>query len=1139
MNTVQKLFLRRSIGYLADNVQGVATAAIAGEFRALDALERMLAGTVLFASQDEATGALVVGRSRPDRSLAADPQHTSPVVPASAPPRRKSPGIIKRLAVWLAIVGGPVAEAQVAGGPAGEPAATIEGRVFDQARGNSLNKARLVIEGTGLETFTDELGFYRFTRVSPGSVRLKVFYSGLGGQTVTVNAVGGKTVEQDFSLTSESSDDRSVIKLNAFVVASTQETNQAQIAINEQRFAPNFTSVVSTDEFGITSEGNVGEFVKFLPGVQTGGGQDARDISLGGVGPAYTPISMGGINLASAASSNASRTIELEQVSMTNLSRIEINKSPTPDQRADAIGGSVNLIPKSAFERRTPQYSYRLFFTGNDSELQSPFSFEKVPGRARREPGRTTIFSFELGAIVPINKRLGLTLSAADSDRATALTQSTMSRAGSVAIPSGSAATTPDRPYAFTSQLIDGGAFVRQRTVAAGVDFKLGRYDTFKADLSYTDSTITFANNTLTYTTAGVASFTANSSVGRTNLGNVTQTGAGRSKDGTTYMPSLRWMHRGPVWTLDSALGFSKATNVFEDVKKGFLQAVSADIRNVTITMEGVGPVSAAKYKVSRTDTATGVVTDINQYDISNYTIRNTATAPINSSDLVSSANLNAKRAFNFKVPLSLKVGADYRRLQREIHYGRASIPGLTYVGADKVAGSVDDVATRYLDVPLAGKPFVLGQPSYPWVSRFLVSDLLQSNPDYFTRNLAAYHQNLVTTEKSLDEAVASGYARFDARFLSNRLNVTAGARWERTNVSGAGNLIDPTLRYEQDAKGKVILDAAGRGIVRPEFTTGSAAENALAIARATYIERGATSKKSYADYYPSVNLAYNITANLVARASYASTLGRPNLSSIIPGIVIPEPSVTGGQETITFTNADLKPWTADNYALGLEYYFDNPSSGTVSMRGFRRDITNFFITRTQDITPEFRATYGLDEENYGNALLRDMQNSDVENRLFGLELAYSQGLGFLPKAIGSVRLFGNATLQRTTPAANTFSNGLPKAIYNWGIRHQFRKLTYSFNWNYRSGIKQGLLGATAANLVGPESYNYEEPRLTLDATIEYALTRYVGLFIGAKNVTNEARTIGRYSDVTPAPSRTYLEEKFGASYFFGIKGTF
>ncbi len=53
--------------YMVENVRGERTRAVAGTFTAREALDRMLADTKLAASQDEATGALVVGRREPAR----------------------------------------------------------------------------------------------------------------------------------------------------------------------------------------------------------------------------------------------------------------------------------------------------------------------------------------------------------------------------------------------------------------------------------------------------------------------------------------------------------------------------------------------------------------------------------------------------------------------------------------------------------------------------------------------------------------------------------------------------------------------------------------------------------------------------------------------------------------------------------------------------------------------------------------------------------------------------------------------------------------------------------------------------------------------------------------------------------------
>ncbi|MEY4005365.1 MAG: hypothetical protein RLZZ221_1461, partial [Verrucomicrobiota bacterium] len=50
----------------------------------------------------------------------------------------------------------------------------IEGRVFDEGRGEYLERARLVVEGTRLEAFSETGGRYRLTDVPAGEARVRV-----------------------------------------------------------------------------------------------------------------------------------------------------------------------------------------------------------------------------------------------------------------------------------------------------------------------------------------------------------------------------------------------------------------------------------------------------------------------------------------------------------------------------------------------------------------------------------------------------------------------------------------------------------------------------------------------------------------------------------------------------------------------------------------------------------------------------------------------------------------------------------------------------------------------------------------------------------------------------------------------------
>src|SRR3954470_7219262 len=55
----------------------------------------------------------------------------------------------------------------------------IEGRIFNTESKEFLNKARVTVDGTALETFSDATGEYRLTGVPEGTARVKVFYTGI------------------------------------------------------------------------------------------------------------------------------------------------------------------------------------------------------------------------------------------------------------------------------------------------------------------------------------------------------------------------------------------------------------------------------------------------------------------------------------------------------------------------------------------------------------------------------------------------------------------------------------------------------------------------------------------------------------------------------------------------------------------------------------------------------------------------------------------------------------------------------------------------------------------------------------------------------------------------------------------------
>ena len=243
-------------------------------------------------------------------------------------------------------------------------AGTIEGRVLNATNGNYLNNVTVAVRGTLLTATTDANGEYRIAGVPAGAATLSVSYTGLDSQTKVITVDAGGTARADFELrlTGTTRAASQVVQLEAFTVEERELTAQGQ-ALHEQRTAANIKNVVSIEEFGDLGITNPGHFLSYVPGISnvyntTG---EVEGIGVRGMSSSGTVVMFDG----SAAASNdpAQRAYNFSGTSVSNIDRIEVTKVPTPDLPANAVGGSINMITKSGFNRRTPQFSYNTFLT--------------------------------------------------------------------------------------------------------------------------------------------------------------------------------------------------------------------------------------------------------------------------------------------------------------------------------------------------------------------------------------------------------------------------------------------------------------------------------------------------------------------------------------------------------------------------------------------------------------------------------------------------------------------------------------------------------------------------------------------------------------------------------------------------------
>jgi TonB-dependent receptor len=989
------------------------------------------------------------------------------------------------------------------------PTGIIEGRVFNPATGEYFEFVRVTVEGSTAEALTDATGYFRLATVPAGPATVRVFRTGLAAQTRTVAVTPGETAVQNFPLSAGTNE---AVKLAQFVVSTSAEMDGAAIAINTQRFAPNVINVVAADEFGTVASGNVGEVLKAVPGVSlTPGGLGAPNtVSLNGVPPNNVPLTVGGFNLANAAS-GTQRTVALHQVSINNISRVEVSYTPTPESSGAALAGSVNLVPRSAFERSKPVYNYQVALTMRDSAR----NFGKS-ATSKRAPARTINPSIDLSAIVPVDSRFGFTVSASSFSAylPQAFAQATWRGAGAVTNGNAFPDTTADRPYLSDYAVRDGSALQQRKTFGTTVDYKLTPADRFSFSFQYGQYYDRSANQMLSFFTNRVAAgaFTPTATTGAAGAGEIRMTNAAFMWDDRLIMPSLTYRHDGPVWKAELAAGLSHSDRNRRDLVNGHFNNVQARRQNVTVSFADIGYLRPGTIRVA---TAAGAAVD--PFVLDSYTLNTANSEVLGATDTQRNLFGSLRRDLPTRIPLTLKAGADLRQSIKDI---RGDTPTYTFTAANAGAAQVYDAVRSQ-----RGMPF--GFPALERVSNDALYELFRSSPGSFTLNEAARYTGNTQTSKYAEETVAAAYLRADAQLLQGRLKLVGGLRAEQTNAEGEGQLIDQTRNFRRDAAGRFILGTNGRPL--------PIATDPLEVARLTNVDRGLRAEKEYLRWFPSLNAAYNVRDNLIARAGYYWSVGRPDYAQYAGSLTLPDTSaLPSATNLISVNNPNVKAWSARTTKVTLEYYFDGV--GLFSVGGFHREIENFFANTVTDATPAFLSGYGLDPAVYDAYDVSTQTNLDSTVRMTGLDLNYKQALTFLPAWARGLQVFANASTLRTQgAAAANFAGFVPRTV-NAGLSFTRDRYNLRVRWNHTGRNRRAQV--TGRGIEGG-TYNWGEARTLFDVSGEFVLRKNVALFANLNNLTDAPLDVEIHGPNTPEHAQFRQRQTFGSMWTFGVKGSF
>ena len=1004
--------------------------------------------------------------------------------------------------------------------PAAAPATgSIEGRVLNSRSGAVAEGARVSVEGTALVTFTDADGMYRLGEVPAGEVRLRVFYTGFPPQLESLALAPGGTLIRDLTLLAPGGAGPvaadSVVKLDQFVVGETREMEAAAIAINEQRFAANVKTVVSTDEFGAVAEGNVAEFLRYLPGLTVDlSGGDARFVSIDGAPAANTPVTLGGLSLSSP--TGTGRAVEVGFFNLNNISRIDVSMSPTPDSPGSALAGSINMVPRSSFERARPVFNGSIYVMARDDHL-------KLGGQPDffREPRRVVHPGFDFSWIVPVNKRFGFSVATGYSAQFSHQVGHTNTWRGVSTATNGTAFphTVPGKPYLSAYQYTDSPKESQRDSLGVTLDFRLSPRDRLSLSYQYSsfDGWIAARNLQFNPTQIVPGTFTTTSVQGVTGAGNIQITsGNGRVRENRTYLPTLNWRHDGPVWKFDGGVGRAYGKNAIRSLDKGMFLTVIGRRSNVTVNFDEI------------IDTRPGVITvldgvtraPVDPYRADSYSFISAAENPQQASDINFSSFVNARRDFLTAVPFTLRAGLDFRQSTRDSNAGTNT---WNYRGSN-VPGS----AASFTDPSSGQRDRMYGFPRMQFLDHKNTVEFWKKNPGEFTFDANTGYRNYVTSSKFAQEGISSAYLRADAAFFQRRLQVVGGARVEQTNIAAQGPLTDLTLNVRRDSAGRPLLDAAGRVIA---VTT-----DPLETSRLTFLPRGTDVRKEYLRVFPSLNASYQLRENLVARTAISTSIGRPDFNQYAGAVSLPNTdNPPASNNRIAVNNVAIKPWTATSTKVRLEYYFAGVGQLTAGV--FRRDYRNFFGSTVFRPSPEFLGLYALDPAEYGAYDVATQYNVPGGTRMEGWDVSYKQALTFFPHWARGLQVFANYS-RRTTQSRDIGTIGFNDIPYSGSFGVSLNRARYSLRLNCSFRDDQRTNNVTGAS-IEPGTFVYTPARNTIDVLGEYTLWRTVALFANLRNIGDIPNEDAAEGPSTPAVAKLRFRERYGSLWTLGLKGTF
>ena len=957
---------------------------------------------------------------------------------------------------------------------------TITGTVKDS--GNSALQSALVeLLPLGRKVVTDDHGQFRITDVPAGEYTLSVSYVGLADSNVPVTVQAGQEVSANAVLQVASQNDQ-------VVVIAERLQGEAE-AINIERTSDNIVQVLPERVITSLPNTNIADAVGRVPSVSLERDEgEGKYVQIRGTEPRLSSVTLNGVNLPSP--EGAVRNIKLDAVPADLVERIEVFKTLSADQDADGIGGTVNLVTRTAGERPF----YALGGTGGYNPIQNGY------GRGG--------FSGTFGQRFGVSKKFGFLLNGTFDKTNRGIDDLEPGQATGV-----DPATRRNVAFASTEDRRSYNYYRTRYGFSTGIDYNIKPGTSVYAKGLYSD--FHDYGETWVYTpNAGNTIKSVSPDGSQITFESPTECQAINRADPTANCSPGSYQYRHYIRRPDQQV-YSFLSGARHDLSSTLITYEFAASRShniggqdfATTNFSGNQSVDVAVNQKDPFRPKLFALDGSNLYDPAQYLLTNSSFTSYIATQLNFQGAASAARRYNAHSHLgTFEIGIKIRNSHSTQNENDKILKATDPSGNSTVA--LSSVLGTYTNPSYYDNFFRIGSQSYGPASNYnSITKAIVGNPAQFAPDVATDIRRSAGAFFDANERIYAGYLQNVISF--GKLRLQTGVRFDAADTGFLANRIvtsdpsDPTITP-----------------TNPKITPNR-------------------QSSGYFNALPSVQAQYQLDKNTNLRANFSQGIARPNIGDLVPTTIV-DPNASPFPGVVIEGNPNLKPTKANNYDILIEHFFQPLGI----LQG------GYFYKQLSDPIYPTASTIPAGQPNAGLRLLQSINGPSAH--IQGIEVSWEQRFSFLPGLLSGFGVSANYSYtQSGVTFPSTFDGGRidnaplsRQAPNTWNAGFTYDKARFSMRfaashndaniqfYNY-SHVDAATDRDPILGLKGPGGDVYFYAHTQFDIQGSYRIAKGFRFEASGLNLSNEA--FGFYQGSTIYPIQ---REFYKPTVSFGFRWT-